>query len=108
MSSNNVNLKKMVECNPKYYGQDTKGYRIPYGFSGYKPPPRKPVLDEESEQAQRLFALCDTPMEKEIAKLLFCDGLKAETVAYAVGYCERQIYRIKKKLRERVQNNEQS
>lgn len=96
MTDNNVNFKKMVECNPKYYGQDTKGYRIPS---------RMVVLDEESEQAQRLFVLCDTPMEKEIAKLLFCDGLKAEVVAYAVGCCERQIYRIKKKLKERMQDD---
>lgn len=97
---NDVNIKKMVECNPKYYGQDTKGYRIPYGFSGYKPPPRHVVFEEDSPQAQRLFALCKTLLEKEIAKMLFCDGLKAKDVAYAVGYSERQIYRIKKKLKE--------
>ena len=83
-----------------------EGKRIPYGFWGYKAPSKLKMFEMDSPQAQRLFALCDNPMEKEIATLLFIDGLKAEKVAKAVGYSERQIYRIKKKLKERMHQEE--
>jgi DNA-directed RNA polymerase specialized sigma subunit len=62
----------------------------------------------ESRPYENYEAVCTTDNEKEIAKLLFVDGLKAQEVADIVGYCERQIYRIKKKLKERMQNNERS
>ena len=67
---------------------------------------KKLMIDQNSPQAQRLFALCKTPLEKEIAKMLFCDVVKTENVADMVGYSERQIYRIKKKLKERLQKYE--
>lgn len=41
-----------------------------------------------------------TELESTIAKLLFDKKLKAPQVAKIVGYSERQIYRIKKKLKE--------
>lgn len=43
-----------------------------------------------------------TDTEKKIYDCLFIQGLSAEETAEKVGYCERQIYRIKKKLRERL------
>lgn len=60
----------------------------------------------ESKPYENYEAVCTTDLEKEIARLLFIDGLKAEDVADIVGYSERQIYRIKKKLKERVKSNE--
>lgn len=47
-----------------------------------------------------------TEIEKTVADLL-ASGMKVSKIAKTVGYCERQIYRIKKKLKERLQNNEQ-
>lgn len=41
-----------------------------------------------------------TELESTIAKLLFDKKLKPLQVAKMVGYSERQIYRIKKKLKE--------
>lgn len=60
----------------------------------------------ESRPHENYDAVCTTETEKEIAKLLFIDGLKAIDVADAVGYSERQIYRIKKKLKERFEAND--
>lgn len=42
-----------------------------------------------------------TETEKKIYDCQFIQGLSAEETAEKVGYCERQIYRIKKKLKER-------
>ena len=43
-------------------------------------------------------------IKKTIAELL-ASGMNAKKVAKKVGYCERQIYRIKKKLKERMQDD---
>lgn len=42
-------------------------------------------------------------IEFKIASLLFEKKLKAPQVAQIVGYSERQIYRIKKKLIQKLQ-----
>lgn len=43
-------------------------------------------------------------IEKTIADLI-ASGMNVKKVAKAVGYCERQVYRIKKKLKERMQDD---
>lgn len=45
-------------------------------------------------------------IEKQVYQCLFEQGLTVMETAEKVGYCERQIYRIKKKLKE-VMLNEQ-
>ena len=65
---------------------------------------RKPIYKENSEQAYRLYSICRSESEREIAKLLFIDGCSADETAEIVYYSARQIYRIKKKLKERLQN----
>lgn len=45
-------------------------------------------------------------IEKTIADLL-ASGMKVNKIAETVGYCERQVYRIKKKIKEKEQNYEQ-
>ena len=70
-----------------------------YGI--YKKPPKKPIYKENSAEAKKLFLVCENELEKQIAKLIFIDGYTADEVAYEVGYSERQIYRIKKKLKAR-------
>lgn len=41
-----------------------------------------------------------TEIEKQIYNYIFVDKLKASEVGKIIGYSERQIYRIKKKLKE--------
>ena len=43
-------------------------------------------------------------IEKTVAELLV-SGMTVKKVAKTVGYCGRQIYRIKKKLKERMQDD---
>lgn len=43
-------------------------------------------------------------LEKTISDLL-ASGMTVKKVAETVGYCERQIYRIKKKLKEEMQDD---
>ena len=46
-----------------------------------------------------------TNLENEIAYYLFVEKKSAEKTAKIVGYSARQIYRIKKKLKERMQDD---
>lgn len=43
-------------------------------------------------------------IEKTILDLL-ASGMKVNKIAKTVGHCERQVYRIKKKLKERMQDD---
>ena len=43
-------------------------------------------------------------IEKTILDLI-ASGMTVKKVAKKVGYCERQVYRIKKKLKERMQDD---
>lgn len=71
-----------------------------YGI--YKKPPRKPIYKENSEEAKKLFSICENDLEKKIVQLIFIDGYTADEVGYEIGYSTRQIYRIKKKFNELV------
>lgn len=81
--------------------QNVKGR---YGI--YKKPPRKPIYKENSAEAKKLFSICEDELQKRIAKLIFIDGYTADEVGYMTGYSERQIYRIKKKLKARLIPND--
>ena len=45
-----------------------------------------------------------TEIENQIYQCLFEQGLTVKKTSKIVGYCERQIYRIKKKLKEVLEN----
>ena len=61
---------------------------------------KKPIL-YEGERAEAFLALFekDETLQK-IAKLVYVDGLKYSEVATIVGYSERQIGRLCKKIRQ--------
>lgn len=70
-----------------------------YGI--YKKSPHKPIYEMNSTEAKKLFSVCENKLQEKIVRFIFIDGYTADEVAVEVGYCVRQIYRIKKKLIER-------
>ena len=63
--------------------------------------PRKPLFNsEQGEIFLSLFddALYDDALEKKVAKYIFVDGMTLDETADAVGYCTRQIIRIRQNV----------
>ena len=61
--------------------------------------PRKPLFLNE-KQGKCFIALFNNEIEKRIAKCIFIDGLTNEETALEIGYCTRQIERIRKNMLE--------
>jgi hypothetical protein len=61
--------------------------------------PCKPLFLNE-KQGNTFVALFDDEIEQRIAKCIFIDGLTNEETALYVGYCTRQIERIRKNMLE--------
>lgn len=59
--------------------------------------PRKPLFTDETEAEifLDLFTDFDEPHYKEIAKLIFVDGLTNDEVGEEIGYSSRQIQRLR-------------
>ena len=62
--------------------------------------PRKPLFTDETESKifLDLFTDFDEPHYKEIAKLIFVDGLTNDEVGEEIGYSARQIQRLRGQL----------
>ena len=63
----------------------------------YKNHPLNPLFIDkrEKELFMNLFTDMDEEKNKEVARLLFCEGVTCEQVAETTNYSKRQIERIK-------------
>ena len=72
-----------------------------YRYVGYvKEKKRFPIFEEGSVQANAFLALFENPFERKIMECLYIHGYNTAETGEAVGYSERQVYRIKKQLIE--------
>ena len=61
----------------------------------YKKHPPKPLFADE-KQGEIFLSLIKEPTYRKVAKCLFIDGMTNEETAFEIGYCVRQIERIRK------------
>lgn len=56
-------------------------------------------LKEIMKESENQLSIIEDDVHRRIAKCLFVDNLSAKETADIIGYSERQIYRIQKKLK---------
>ncbi len=60
----------------------------------------------EGEKAKAFLSLFEDETLHEVAKLRYVEGLTIPEIAEKVGYCERQVSRFCKKIKQIAQESE--